>query len=167
MPLNLADHELLGSSTILEEARSKLTKEGWNPTGLYCSTTWCRLRFMASILEEDIMKYDNQTLTSGTTDELKKLADRCEASWASLPDSLRYDPDMWHTGMAPSACFMLAIIYMLYRRCELHVHRILMRQDAVHTVKALGIANQIVSTFNHLYVRAANLLASNMLLVIR
>ena len=153
MPLNLADHELLGSPAALEEARSKLTSEGWNAGGLYCSTTWCRMRFKASVLEEDILKYDNQILTGGATDELKQLADRCQAFWASLPEPLRYNTDMWHGRVKPSACLMLAIVYLLYLRCEFHVYRILMREDSTHTGKTLRIANQVVSTVNHLYVR--------------
>ncbi|PPJ50927.1 hypothetical protein CBER1_06536 [Cercospora berteroae] len=149
-PLNLDDHELLGDPGTLQEARSKLTADGWNPDGLYCSTTWCRMRYMASVIQEMIIVHDYQPLTDASTRELLMLYDQLNTFWDSIPQTLRYKPEVWHTTIPPRQCLMLAVVYLLHLQSNFRIHRKLMRSDPVHAEKALEFASLIVGTVNHL-----------------
>lgn len=154
LPLDLRDSELLGSPAALNEARSKLTSEGWNPEGAYCSTTWYRMRFQASTLLEDQWQYKDQQPTLENINKLKELAERCQAVRLSFPECLQYHAGIWTSGMTSSECVMLAIIYLLHLRIDLQAHTMLMRTDPSYTGTTLKIANEIVSTVNHWYVDA-------------
>ena len=107
------------------------------------------MRLMAGELHESIMEYEYRELTTDAIEQLKLLQTQCETFWSSLPKSLRYSPDIWNTSVQPSACLMLAIAYLYYMRCDLHVHRMLM-SDPAYAGRALKIASQIVTTVNHL-----------------
>ncbi|PIB00131.1 hypothetical protein CB0940_02922 [Cercospora beticola] len=150
LPANLSDHELLGDPVTLQEARSKLTANGWNPDGLYCSTTWCRMRYMASVIQEKIIAYEYQTVTPDSTRELLVLYDQLNAFWDSVPDKLRYTPEVWYTKVHPKECLMLAVVYLLHLQSSFRIHRKLMSSDALHAKKALEVASLIVNTVNHL-----------------
>ncbi|CZT14228.1 uncharacterized protein RCC_00203 [Ramularia collo-cygni] len=150
LPLDLEDHQLCGSPEILHAARNKLTSDGWNPEGAYCSSTWYRLRCLASRLVEEQWEYRYRKLEMEDIPSLEQLAERCQAVRASFPDCLQYNPRMWESGIPPSACLMLAIICLMYLHNDLQVHMMLMRLDAAaYTGTALKIACQIVGTTNH------------------
>lgn len=152
LPLDLTDDQIFGSPTVLSEARSRLTADGWNPHGAYCSTTWYRLRCIASTLLEDQWEYKDRKLTQDDIKDLERLAGNCQLVRASFPECLQYQQDMWNSEMQPTEVFMLAIIYLLFIHNDLQVHTMLMRLDSTYTITTLRIACHSVSTANHLYV---------------
>ena len=58
MPLNLADEEILAGPVQLEQARSRLSPEGWNLEGKYFSTSSVRLRSMAAEVREAVVEFE-------------------------------------------------------------------------------------------------------------
>lgn len=149
LPLDLTDEELLGSSATLAQACANLTSEGWNPQGAYCSTTWYRMRFMASEILEDQWEFKDRKLDSESTSKLEQLADRCQTLRASLPACLHYHDGLLDSGMSPQAWMMLAIIHLLFLHNEVQVHSLLMRANSVYTGTTLKLAYQMVVIINN------------------
>lgn len=71
MPLDLADDELFADSSKSEQARLRLTTEGWNSEGKYLSSTWARLRYILALFREEILEYPFRPLTSENIIKLK------------------------------------------------------------------------------------------------
>lgn len=58
LPLDLSDEEIFAQThEELEEAKSRLTEDGWNTDGKYRGATWARLRYMLSQFREGIVDY--------------------------------------------------------------------------------------------------------------
>ncbi|KAI5368109.1 hypothetical protein Slin14017_G031450 [Septoria linicola] len=150
LPLELTEQELLSDEATLSEARQKLTSDGWKQEGVYCSATWNRMRFMASVLYETIMEFEYQVFDDKTVYNLLQLEKQLQATWSSFPDRLRYKPEVWHTKEHPAACLMLAILNLLYLQSKLLIHRLLTRANISYTGPTLEIASKILSTVNHL-----------------
>ncbi|EHA27993.1 hypothetical protein ASPNIDRAFT_41935 [Aspergillus niger ATCC 1015] len=73
LPLDLSDDELFAQTPQeLEDAKSRLTKDGWNTDGNLRAATWARLRYILSQFREGIVEY------------------RFQASQAADPAQLRY-----------------------------------------------------------------------------
>ena len=77
LPLDLSDDELFAQTPEeLEEAKSRLTEDGWNTDGKLRAATWARLRYILSQFREGIVEYHFQ------------------ASQAADPVQLRYEPSI-------------------------------------------------------------------------
>lgn len=75
LPLDLSDDELFAQTPEeLEDAKSRLTEDGWNTDGKLRAATWARLRYILSQFREGIVEYNFQ------------------ASQAADPARLRYEP---------------------------------------------------------------------------
>lgn len=83
LPLDLSDEEIFAQTIEkLEEAKSRLTEDGWNMDGKFRAATWARLRYILSQFREEFVEFNFQ------------------ASQAADPAHLRYQPS---TKEMPSA----------------------------------------------------------------
>lgn len=57
MPLDLSDDQILAEPSELDQIRSTLTEHGWSSQGNYSSSTWARLRYIFSLLREELLEY--------------------------------------------------------------------------------------------------------------
>ena len=77
LPLDLSDDELFAQNPKkLEEAKGRLTEDGWNTDEKFRAATWARLRYILSQFRERIVEYQFQ------------------ASQAADPVQLRYEPSI-------------------------------------------------------------------------
>lgn len=77
LPLDLSDDELFAQTPEeLEEAKRRLTEDGWNTDGKLRAATWARLRYILSQFREEILEY------------------RFQASQAADPVQFRYNPSV-------------------------------------------------------------------------
>ena len=64
IPLNLSDEEVLSEPVVLDEARRRLTEDGWNTEEKYFSSTWTRIRYLTAGLREEILEGELHTMTA-------------------------------------------------------------------------------------------------------
>ena len=64
IPLNLSDEEVLSEPVVLDEARRRLTEDGWNTEEKYLSSTWTRIRYLTAGLREEILEGELHTMTA-------------------------------------------------------------------------------------------------------
>lgn len=71
IPLNLSDEEVLAEPEVFEEARRRLTEDGWNAEGKFYPSTWTRTRFLTADLREEILEGGYHVMTADRAARLK------------------------------------------------------------------------------------------------
>lgn len=72
LPLDLSDDELFAqTSQELEDAKSRLTEDGWNTDGNLRAATWARLRYILSRFREGIVEYHFQASQAADPAQLR------------------------------------------------------------------------------------------------
>jgi hypothetical protein len=72
LPLDLSDDELFAQTPQeLEDAKCRLTKDGWNTDGNLRAATWARLRYILSQFREGIVEYRFQASQAADPAQLR------------------------------------------------------------------------------------------------
>lgn len=72
LPLDLSDDELFAQTPQeLEDAKSRLTEDGWNTDGNLRAATWARLRYILSQFREGIVEYHFQASQAADPAQLR------------------------------------------------------------------------------------------------
>lgn len=72
LPLDLSDDELFAQTpNELENAKSRLTEDGWNTDGNLRAATWARLRYILSQFREGIVEYRFQASQTADPAQLR------------------------------------------------------------------------------------------------
>lgn len=71
MPLDLSNEDLFAETMDLEQARLKLTDEGWNAEGKYLGSTWIRIRYILGVYREEILEHPFRSATVENNMKLK------------------------------------------------------------------------------------------------
>lgn len=61
LPLDISDEALVDVKSSPETMQDTFDAGGWNTSGVYQRSSWIRLRFLISILREEIMELSHQT----------------------------------------------------------------------------------------------------------
>ncbi|GLA67263.1 hypothetical protein AtubIFM54640_010242 [Aspergillus tubingensis] len=89
LPLDLSDDELFAQTpNELENAKSRLTEDGWNTDGNLRAATWARLRYILSQFREGIVEYRLQA---------SQTADPAQLSSTPLPELLDVSANILET----------------------------------------------------------------------
>nr|POE53259.1 hypothetical protein CFP56_28481 [Quercus suber] len=154
MPLDLPDDELLASESEFQQARSRLTSEGWSMESKnFQSSTWARVRHIMNPWQDEVSKclYYTKPVLASHVDELRNLSLTGHQLWNSLPDHLRYAQACWQQpGLSPSIRNMLTILYLSYLHCDFQIHRLLESIDHSNVDALLCIAKNMLATVLHL-----------------
>lgn len=145
--LDLSDEEIVAATTQgVSQVHKTLTVDGWNTDGCYRNTTWARLRYNWSELEQSIIdiKYGPPQVTD--VQKLKYLAfsfsfvvascvlllirtrellDKAQNQWNNLPQHLRYDSECWTSNLSPGTCLMLAKVHLCYLQLSFKMYKLL------------------------------------------
>lgn len=62
LPLDLSDDEIFTSSDKIEQAKDRLTQNGWNTDGRYRAATWARIRYILAEFREEIVEYQYRSI---------------------------------------------------------------------------------------------------------
>ncbi|KAI1408229.1 hypothetical protein F5Y13DRAFT_182781 [Hypoxylon sp. FL1857] len=131
LPLDLSEDELFSTvPEILEQARSKLSLDGWSSDGCYQATTWARIRGTLGGFREETIEFQFRSEQSVDSSQLRSLLDRCHQAWDSLPLHLRYNQDCWTSNLPPVVCYMLGKVYLCYLHVSFEIHRLLEQRGA-------------------------------------
>ncbi|KAJ5048054.1 hypothetical protein NUH16_006552 [Penicillium rubens] len=90
LPLDLSDDEIFAQTPEeLEEAKDRLTEDGWNTDGKLRAATYARLRYILSQFREGIVEYHFQASQAADPAQLRDLSSQCRQTWDNLLPHLR------------------------------------------------------------------------------
>ncbi|KAK3934599.1 hypothetical protein QBC46DRAFT_426569 [Diplogelasinospora grovesii] len=152
LPLDLSDDELFANAPeMLEQARSNLTPDGWNPDGGYRTTTWARIRYILGVFQEETVEYRFRSAQSIDDADLRltclrDLSGRCHQAWNSLPRHLRYRPDCWTSNLPSPVCLMLGKVYLSYLHIDFQIYRLLGKGRTTPQPELLRVSASMLET---------------------
>ncbi|RAL08021.1 uncharacterized protein BO97DRAFT_446425 [Aspergillus homomorphus CBS 101889] len=124
LPLDLSDEVLFTSQEEIDQAKQKLTQDGWNTDGMHRIATWARIRYILAEFREETVEYQFRPLHVSDFMKLRELSDRCTQAWNRLPPYLQYKQDCWTSNLPPELCHMHAKIYLSYLHIHFQVYRL-------------------------------------------
>ncbi|KAJ6049103.1 uncharacterized protein N7446_011786 [Penicillium canescens] len=147
LPLDLSDDELFAqTSEELEEAKSRLTEDGWNTDGKLRAATWARLRYILSQFREEIVEYHFQASQSADPVQLRELSSRCRQTWDNLLPHLRYSQDCWKSDMPLTNCYMHAKVHLAYLQIHFQIYHLLGEDSSSPLPELLDVSANILET---------------------
>ncbi|KAL4746049.1 hypothetical protein BDW72DRAFT_207673 [Aspergillus terricola var. indicus] len=146
-PLDLSDDELFAQTPKeLEEAKGRLTEDGWNTDGKFRAATWARLRYILSRFREGIVEYNFQASQAADPAQLRELSSRCRQTWDNLLPHLRYTQDCWESDMPLTNCYMHAKIYLAYLQNHFQIYHLLGEDSSSPLPELLDVSANILET---------------------
>ncbi|PKY08301.1 hypothetical protein P168DRAFT_262612 [Aspergillus campestris IBT 28561] len=147
LPLDLSDDELFAQTPKeLEEAKSRLTEDGWNTDGKFRAATWARLRYILSQFREGIVEYHFQASPTADPAQLRELSFRCRQTWDDLLPHLRYTQDCWESDMLPMDCYMHAKVHLAYLQIHFQIYHLLGEDSSSPLPELLDVSANILET---------------------
>ncbi|PLN78605.1 hypothetical protein BDW42DRAFT_202006 [Aspergillus taichungensis] len=147
LPLDLSDDELFAQTPKeLEEAKSRLTEDGWNTDGKFRAATWARLRYILSQFREEIVEYHFQASPAADPAKLRDLSSRCRQTWDNLPPHLRYIQSCWESDMPLASCYMHAKIHLAYLQIHFQIYNLLEADSSSPLPELLDVSANILET---------------------
>ncbi|KAI1803421.1 hypothetical protein F4811DRAFT_524737 [Daldinia bambusicola] len=146
-PLDLSEDELFATSpAILEQARSRLSPDGWSTDGKCKTTTWARIRYIIAGFREEIAERQFQSVKSVNGSDLKGILARCKEAWSSLPNHLKYHKDCWNSNLPSAVCLMLGKVYLAYLHTLFQLYRLLGKGRASHEPELIEVSKNMLET---------------------
>ncbi|KAJ5393509.1 uncharacterized protein N7487_011150 [Penicillium crustosum] len=147
LPLDLSDDELFAQTPEeLEDAKSRLTEDGWNTDGKLRAATWARLRYILSQFREGIVEYNFQASQAADPARLRELSSRCRQTWDNLLPHLRYTEDCWESDMPLTNCYMHAKIHLAYLQIHFQIYHLLGEDSSSPPPELLDVAGNMLGT---------------------
>ncbi|RAK83303.1 hypothetical protein BO79DRAFT_241300 [Aspergillus costaricaensis CBS 115574] len=147
LPLDLSDDELFAQTPQdLEDAKGRLTEDGWNTDGKLRAATWARLRYILSQFREGIVEYNFQASQAADPAQLRELSSRCRQTWDNLLPHLRYTQDCWESDMPLSTCYMHAKVHLAYLQIHFQIHHLLGENSSTPLPELLDVSANILET---------------------
>ncbi|CAI7628549.1 unnamed protein product [Penicillium palitans] len=147
LPLDLSDDELFAQTPQeLEEAKSRLTEDGWNTDGKLRAATWARLRYILSQFREGIVEYHFQASQAADPAQLRELSSRCRQTWDNLLPHLRYTEDCWESDMPLTNCYMHAKVHLAYLQIHFQIYHLLGEDSSSPLPELLDVSANILGT---------------------
>ncbi|OJI89957.1 hypothetical protein ASPTUDRAFT_197171 [Aspergillus tubingensis CBS 134.48] len=147
LPLDLSDDELFAQTpNDLENAKSRLTEDGWNTDGNLRAATWARLRYILSQFREGIVEYRFQASQTADPAQLRELSSRCRQTWDNLLPHLRYTKDCWESDMPLSTCYMHAKVHLAYLQIHFQIYHLLGENSSTPLPELLDVSANILET---------------------
>ncbi|KAK4866251.1 hypothetical protein LT330_008592 [Penicillium expansum] len=147
LPLDLSDDELFAQTPEeLEEAKSRLTEDGWNTDGKLRAATWARLRYILSQFREGIVEYHFQAPKAADPVQLRELSSRCRQTWDNLLPHLRYSQDCWQSDMPLTNCYMHAKVHLAYLQIHFQIYHLLGEESSSPLPELLDVSASILET---------------------
>ncbi|KAI1645799.1 uncharacterized protein F4817DRAFT_162437 [Daldinia loculata] len=147
LPLDLSEDELFATSPeVLEQARGKLSLDGWSTDGNYKATTWVRIRYILAGFREEIVEYQFRSVQSVDESYLRGILNRYNDAWSSLPKHLIYSKDCWKSNLPPAVCLMLGKVYLAYLYTIFQLHRLLQQGSTSHEPELIEVSKNMLET---------------------
>ncbi|KAJ5157973.1 uncharacterized protein N7500_007624 [Penicillium coprophilum] len=147
LPLDLSDDEIFAQTPgELEEAKSRLTEDGWNTDGKLRVATWARLRYILGQFREGIVEYHFQAPQAADPAQLRELSSRCRQTWDNLLPHLRYSQDCWKSDMPLANCYMHAKVHLAYLRIHFQIYHLLGEDSSSPLPELLDVSANILET---------------------
>ncbi|OOQ83373.1 hypothetical protein PEBR_34988 [Penicillium brasilianum] len=147
LPLDLSDDELLVyTPEELEEAKSRLTEDGWNTDGKHRAATWARLRYILSQFREAIVEYQFQASQAADPSKLRDLSFRCRQTWDNLLPHLKYNQDCWKSDMPLTVCYMHAKVHLGYLQIHFQIYHTIGEVNSSPLPELLEVSANILET---------------------
>ncbi|PLB40808.1 uncharacterized protein BDW47DRAFT_134602 [Aspergillus candidus] len=147
LPLDLSDDEIFAQTPKeLEEAKNRLTEDGWNTDGKFRAATWARLRYILSQFREGIVEYHFQASQTADPAQLRELSFRCRQTWDNLLPHLRYTQDCWESDMLPPDCYMHAKVHLAYLQIHFQIYHLLAEDISSPLPELLDVSANILET---------------------
>ncbi|TQV98509.1 fungal specific transcription factor [Cordyceps javanica] len=147
-PWELPDEFLLSSNET--SAAERLTPDGWDSLKVINPATWIRLRSITGEIAETVLKFRFQSITRDTVTELKATSRRNWRLWGTIPEHLRYNPDIWARNPDSHACFMLTSVFLTFLHCDFLIWRILEKHDEESKLQLIKVAGDILALIQEL-----------------
>ncbi|WPG99931.1 Hypothetical protein R9X50_00275400 [Acrodontium crateriforme] len=146
-PLDLSDRDLLGNDSEFTMATSRLTADGWSSDVSYSAATWARMRYFLGVAKEELpqFSYCPQPLSAENRDKLRALSDLNHLIWNSFPAHVRFNVDMWQSGLNPAHVDMLIVTYLSYLNTDLGIYRLLDENDPSVNPPLLSTAAEMLA----------------------
>lgn len=71
LPWDLSDEDIFGSPAQLEQAKARLTKDGWSMDMKLRTATWVRIRYILAQYREDVTEYQSRRLQQADKAKLR------------------------------------------------------------------------------------------------
>ncbi|KAL4805915.1 hypothetical protein BDV18DRAFT_165666 [Aspergillus unguis] len=147
LPLDLSDDKLFAQTPQeLEDAKGRLTEDGWNTDGNLRAATWARLRYILSQFREGIVEYHFQALQAADPTQLRELSSRCRQTWDNLLPHLRYTPDCWVSDMPLSTYYMHAKVHLAYLQIHFKIYHLLGENCSTLLPELLSVSANMLET---------------------
>lgn len=164
LPLDLSDEEIFADTPeALEEAKSRLTDDGWNTDGKYRAATWARLRYILSQFREEIVEYQFQGSQAADPSKLRyeqrasrcfdyllkqfrDLSFRCRQTWDNLLPHLRYNQNCWKSEIPLTVCYMHAKVHLAYLQIHFQIYHLLGEDSSSPLPEILDVSANMLET---------------------
>jgi hypothetical protein len=164
LPLDLSDEEIFADTPeALEEAKSRLTDDGWNTDGKYRAATWARLRYILSRFREEIVEYQFQGSQAADPSKLRyeqrasrcfdyllkqfrDLSFRCRQTWDNLLPHLRYNQNCWKSEIPLTVCYMHAKVHLAYLQIHFQIYHLLGEDSSSPLPEILDVSANMLET---------------------
>ncbi|EIT83012.1 hypothetical protein AO1008_10481 [Aspergillus oryzae 100-8] len=152
LPLDIDDDSILHRDSP-EPLLQQLGPDGWNITGVNNGTlrhaTLLRLRFMISVLREQVLELSLGRRTPDFTEKLRTTYEQCLQMWTQIPQEYHYSADSWGM-LSPPSCVSLILVYSEYLYTVFQVERIRCRENQDATKDLLDTSMKVISVVNDL-----------------
>ncbi|RAQ48253.1 hypothetical protein AFGD_004282 [Aspergillus flavus] len=152
LPLDIDDDSILLRDSP-EPLLQQLGPDGWNITGVNNGTlrhaTLLRLRFMISVLREQVLELSLGRRTPDFTEKLRTTYEQCLQMWTQIPQEYHYSADSWGM-LSPPSCVSLILVYSEYLYTVFQVERIRCRENQDATKDLLDTSMKVISVVNDL-----------------
>ncbi|OTB17073.1 hypothetical protein K445DRAFT_21265 [Daldinia sp. EC12] len=146
-PLDLSEDELFATSpAVLEQARSRLSPDGWSTDGKCKTTTWARIRYILAGFREEIAEYQFQSVKPVDESYLKGILSRCSEAWNCLPKHLIYNKDCWKLNLPSTVCLMLGKVYLAYLHTLFQLYRLLGQGRTSYEPELIEVSKNMLET---------------------
>ncbi|KAE8375021.1 hypothetical protein BDV26DRAFT_25387 [Aspergillus bertholletiae] len=152
LPLDIDDDLILHHDSVAPLLQ-QLGPDGWNIIGVdngrLRSATLLRLRYMISILREQVLELSLGRRTPDFTEKLRTTYEQCLQMWTQIPQEYQYSEESWEM-LNPRSCISIILVYFEYLYTVFQVERIRCRENQDDTKDLLDTSMRVISVVNDL-----------------
>ncbi|KAJ4214343.1 hypothetical protein NW759_010361 [Fusarium solani] len=146
LPLDLADHELLGNKESLAQAMKQLDTDGWKKSGLVTPSTICRARSMIAFFRDELFEIALGHRPETTVDTLLDILRREVATVATFPVGLQYkQEDLLDPRIDQNMFYSRLQVHLEHLQNHFFIYRLLIQQGHDSQADLVAVSFEMVS----------------------
>ncbi|KAM6510215.1 hypothetical protein FALCPG4_017841 [Fusarium falciforme] len=146
LPLDLADHELLGNKESLAQAMKQLDTDGWKKSGLVTPSTICRARSMIAFFRDELFEIALGHRLETTVDTLLDILRREVATVATFPAGLQYKhEDLLDPRIDQNMFYSRLQVHLEHLQNHFFIYRLLIQQGHDSQADLVAVSFEMVS----------------------